>query len=156
MTTLSRAECLSKQMLTATTKDKKKPKPNKKKQHNMYYREIVLNQAFFSMFSGYFKAVAGFTKEKRIPQPLSIFDDEKIRFEHRFAPFIGLTTLPPVTYGEFTNMRLLLFLKHQPADLFSNAAIHFQKARCILESMLVNPDAEVTNFIEKFDFSQKM
>lgn len=109
----------------------------------MYYREIVLNQALFSMFTGYFKAVAGFTQEKRIPQPLPIFDDEKVRFEHRFAPFAGLTTLPPVTYGEFNNMRSLLFLKHQPTDLFSNAAINFKKARCILEAMLVNPDTEV-------------
>lgn len=141
VSTLSRAECLSEQLKNPPAKQKK-PKPNKKKHMNLYYREIIYNQAISNMFNGYFKALAGFTKERKIPHPLSMFDNEKVRFDHRFAPFAGITTLPPVTYAEFNNMRTFLLLESDAANLYLDAGKHFQRARFILES-ISNPDSEV-------------
>lgn len=121
----------------------KKIKPNKKKNQNVYYREIILNQAISNMFNGYFKGVAAMVKENRIPQPLPAFGDEKVRFDHRFAPFARIKTLPEITYGSFSNMRSFLVVGTEAANLYSDAGKHFHRARLILESM-ISPDSEVS------------
>lgn len=69
VSTLNRAECLVEHAKNAI-KQQKKTKPNKKKTVSPNYRELILNQSLSNMFNGYFKALAGFTKEDRIPQPL--------------------------------------------------------------------------------------
>lgn len=149
VSTLSRAECLSEKGPVgfsggaAGGAKQKKPKSNKKKHMNIYYREIILNQAVSNMFNGFFKALAGLTKESRIPQPLAVFDNEKVRFDHRFAPFAGITTLPPITYASFSNMRAFMMLETDATNLYSDAGKHFHRARIMLES-IANPDTEVT------------
>lgn len=144
VSTLNRAECLTEHAKNAV-KPQKKSKPNKKKAASPNYRELVLNQSLSNMFNGYFKALAGFTKEDRIPQPLPVFDKEKIRFDHRFAPFAGLLNLPQITYTEFNNMRTFFMMKHQSTELYLEAGKHFHSARIMLES-IPNPDFEVSNF----------
>lgn len=144
VSTLNRAECLTEHAKNAI-KQQKKTKPNKKKTTSPNYRELILNQSLSNMFNGYFKALAGFTKEDRIPQPLPVFDKEKIRFDHRFAPFAGLLNLPQITYTEFNNMRTFFMMKHHSTELYLEAGKHFHSARIMLES-ITNPDFEVTNF----------
>lgn len=153
VTTLSRAEVLAEQSrnvaagLAANSKPKKpnKAQTSKRRLQNPYYREVVYNQALTNMFGGYFKALVAFTKEQRIPQPLSVFDNEMVRFDHRFAPFAGITTLPPVPYDEFSGARAYLMAK--PSDeLYADAASHFHRARLILETITGGPDQEVRFF----------
>lgn len=157
VTTLSRAELLSEQSrniaagLPFNAKPKKpKAHTNKRRLQNPYYREVVFNQALSNMFGGYFKALVAFTQEQRIPQPLSVFDNEKVRFDHRFAPFAGITTLPPVPYEEFSGARA--YLMCEPAQsLYADAAKHFQRARFILETFTGGTDQEVS-FAVQFQF----
>lgn len=150
VSTLSRAECLSEQATknpANSNAKQKKPKPNKKKHMNQYYREIIFNQALSHMFTGYFKALCGFTKEQRIPQALSVFDNEKVRFDHRFAPLAGITTLPPVTYADFNNTRMAILMReNDAANLYFEAGKNFHRARLILES-LSSPDTEIQDII---------
>lgn len=151
VTTLSRAELLAEQSrnvasgLPANAKSKKpnKAQTSKRRLQNPYYREVVYNQALSNMFGGYFKALVAFTQEQRIPQPLALFDNERVRFDHRFAPFAGITTLPPVPYEEFSGAREYLMSK--PAEhLYDDAAKHFHRARLILETITGGPDQEVS------------
>lgn len=85
--------------------------------------------------------MAGFTKDDRIPQPLSIFDNERVRFDHRFAPFFGLTTPPPVSYNQFREYRSYT-LNRSSMNLYLDASNYFHRARSILE-VIPNADAEV-------------
>lgn len=87
------------------------------------------------------QALAGFTKDDRIPQPLSIFDNERVRFDHRFTPFYGLTTPPPVSYHQFKEHRSYM-LNRSSMNLYLDASNYFHRARTILE-VIPNADSEV-------------
>lgn len=164
ITTLTRAECLAEQGKCSSKSKKAKPK---KKPTKIYCREIMFSQALKNMFFGYYsvssnynidrcpapihiffvlQALAGFTKDNRIPQPLSMFDNEQIRFDHRFSPFYGLTTPPPVPYIQFSEYRAYT-LKNTSQNLYTEASSYFHRARTILE-VIPSPDAEVSNPVE--------
>lgn len=131
----------------STATKQRKQKPNKKKNKiKPYCREIMFNQAMQNMCGGYYKGLAGLTKEERIRQPLPLFDNEKIRFDHRFAPFGNLTTPPPVPYNEFKKMRSHLMKTSTASDLYLAAAKHFHQARTVLES-IPNPDTEMNDIL---------
>lgn len=103
-------------------------------------------QALQNICGGYFKALAGFCKAGRIPQPLEEFDLEQIRYEHRFAPFAELTTPPAIGYNDFCAQKNALLMSSKE-ELFLAAAKHFHQARSILE-IIPNLDAEVISLIE--------
>lgn len=124
----------------------RKIKPNKKKKQKPYRREIVYNHAMQNMCGGYYKIVAAFTKEERIRQPMPKFDNERIRFNHRFAPFSNLTSPPPIPYNEFKKTRSH-HLRLSATELYLSASKHFHQARTILESMQ-NPDQEMIQMIQ--------
>lgn len=105
-------------------------------------REIMYNQALQNMCGGYYRGLAGFLKEKRIPQPLPEFDFEQVRYDHRFAPFAELTTPPPIPYHDFLKVKQML-LNVPSENHFQMAAKNFHQARCVLEQ-IPNPDQEVT------------
>ncbi|XP_062550331.1 N-alpha-acetyltransferase 35, NatC auxiliary subunit isoform X2 [Armigeres subalbatus] len=117
----------------------KKPKAKKRK-GKTDGKEIIFNQAMQNMCGGYYKALGGFIGEDRIPEPLPMFDNEKVRFEHRFAPFATLSTPPPMAYSDFKLMKTYL-LKSPADELYAAAAKHFHEARVLLESY-PNPDEE--------------
>lgn len=123
----------------------KKPKGNKNKKMKRHTKEIMYNQALQNMCGGYYKGLAGFLKEDRIPQPLPMFNNEKVRYEHRFAPFTELTTPPPMPYYEFKRMELSL-LRLPSCDLFFAAAKHFHQARTLLEA-IPDPDVEMIDIL---------
>lgn len=127
----------------------KKGKDAKKKKQRApvkpYANEIMLNQALQNMCGGYYKGLAGFLKDQRIPQPLPMFDNEVIRFNYRFAPFASFTTPPAVPYCEFRDMRTNL-LRVPSTDLYAAAAKHFHQARAYLEQY-PNPDAEINDIL---------
>lgn len=126
----------------------KRGKEKKKKNRGTlkpYASEILLNQALQNMCGGYYKGLAGFLKDERIPQPLPMFDNEVIRFNYRFAPFVSFTTPPAVPYCEFRDMRANL-LRAPSTDLYADAAKHFQQARSLLEQH-PNPDADINDIL---------
>lgn len=126
----------------------KKSKEKKKKNRGPlkpYASEILLNQALQNMCGGYYKGLAGFLKDERIPQPLPMFDNEVIRFNYRFAPFVSFKTPPAVPYCEFRDMRANL-LRAPSKDLYADAAKHFQQARAFLEQH-PSPDAEMNDIL---------
>lgn len=130
-------------------KDGKEKEGKKRRQRGggkPYGNEVVLNQALQNMCGGYYKGLAGFLKDERIPQPLAVFDNEVIRFNYRFAPFAGFTTPPAVPYCEFREMRATLLRGNRATELYAAAAKHFQMARSYLEQ-LANPDAEMNDIL---------
>lgn len=135
-------ECISEQYKNLS-RGQKKTKLKKKKM-KPYTRECMITQALQNICGGYYKALAGFRKADRIPQPLEEFDLEQIRYEHRFAPFAELTTPPAIGYNDFCAQKSALLMSCQE-DLFLAAAKHFHQARSILE-IIPNLDAEVTSF----------
>lgn len=131
-----------------STEGAKRGKEKKKKNRGTlkpYASEILLNQALQNMCGGYYKGLSGFLKDERIPQPLPMFDNEVIRFNYRFAPFVSFTTPPAVPYCEFRDMRANL-LRAPSTDLYADAAKHFQQARSLLEQH-PNPDADINDIL---------
>lgn len=107
----------------------------RRREANPYYRELVLNQAHSHLYGGYYKAMVAFGMDGRVQQPLSVFDNEKVRFEHRFAPFACNASLPPVPYEEFAGQRAFLQAEHTVDSLYAEAAKSFQRSRLLLETL---------------------
>uniref|UniRef100_A0A182N844 Protein MAK10 homolog n=1 Tax=Anopheles dirus TaxID=7168 RepID=A0A182N844_9DIPT len=125
--------------------NQKKPKPKKRKAKTDV-KEILFNEAMQTLCGGYYKALAGFIKEDRIPEPLPMFDNELVRFEHRFSPFATLSTPPPMPYSEFRLMKMEM-LQASATDLYASAAKHFHEARTLLETF-PNPDEEWNDIVK--------
>lgn len=83
----------------------------------------------------------GFQLENKIRSPYYEFDNEKVRYEHRFSAFNVLLTPPLVQYSEFYEMTSRL--KEAGVDsLYFSASKLYHQARTVLES-ITNPDNEV-------------
>uniref|UniRef100_A0A1B6C3I9 Protein MAK10 homolog n=1 Tax=Clastoptera arizonana TaxID=38151 RepID=A0A1B6C3I9_9HEMI len=140
------------QDLAGTSRSQRRNKPKKKKVRP-YAREIILNQALQNMCGGYYKAMVGFRLDGKLRQPCRQFDFENVRYEHRFAPFNGLITPPPVSYSEFHELTSGAH-NNTPEGVYFAGCKHFQQARSLLDS-ITNPDNEVielsriakTNFV---------
>ncbi len=120
-------------------KNKKKAKSQSKKKGGgastrPYAKEITLCQAYTQLCSGFFKVTVGLKREKKILIPCSTFDDEGVRYEHRFAPFQNLLTPPLMPYGQFLEV-YEVNCNSTPADLYLSAATDFGRARQIFESV---------------------
>ncbi|KAF4529306.1 hypothetical protein B566_EDAN011400 [Ephemera danica] len=131
----------------AKGRSSKKNKPKKKIKVRPYGKEITLSQAMQNMCGGYYKALIGFRLDGKIKLPH--FDNERVRYEHRFAPFANLMTPPPMHYQEFVDMTSLQRYKQPPtsAQLYASGCEHFHQARSLLE-MIVNPDQEVGDLLK--------
>ncbi|GIY71614.1 n-alpha-acetyltransferase 35, NatC auxiliary subunit [Caerostris extrusa] len=123
------------------SKKKKKPLPHK--------REVILNQALQNMCGGYYKAAVGFYLDDKIKQPLKEFDNEQVRYEHRFASFNAVLTPPPVPYSQFTEMTNLKEIKKRftPEDLYLEACKCFHHARTNIEN-ISDPNEEMLNLLK--------
>lgn len=148
VSSLSRADAfLSEQeFLNEQNKAKKRCKSKLKKKARPYAKEITVNQALQNMCGGYYKAMVGFKKDGKLILPNPEFDSEKVRYEHRFSPFINvLLTPPPVQYSEFKEMTE--GMEHTDSqNLYLSGCKHFHQARTLLES-LHNVDQEITDLI---------
>lgn len=84
----------------------------------------------------------GFQLEDKIRTPYYEFDNEKVRYEHRFLAFSMLMTPPLVQYVDFHEMTTRL--KEAGVDsLYFSASKLYHQARTILET-ISNPDQEVS------------
>lgn len=86
----------------------------------------------------------GFKLDSKVTAVHPEFDNEQVRYEHRFAPFASLLTPPPMQYSEFKEMTSLLRYETVPdsANLYLGGCKHFHQARSLLET-ISNPDQEV-------------
>uniref|UniRef100_A0A0A9XKI1 Protein MAK10 homolog n=1 Tax=Lygus hesperus TaxID=30085 RepID=A0A0A9XKI1_LYGHE len=148
VSSLSRADSfLSEQEnLNEANKKQRRNKSKTKKKVRPYAREITLNQALQNMCGGYYKAMVAFKKDNKLTLPHPEFDCERVRYEHRFAPFINvLLTPPPVQYNEFREMTTGLE-QSESRELYMAGCKHFHQARTFLEN-IHNPDQEVQDLL---------
>ena len=53
------------------------------------------------MCAGYYKLMVAVKKEQKIMTPNPQFDNEQVRYEHRFAAFASLLTPPLMPYSQY-------------------------------------------------------
>jgi hypothetical protein len=94
------------------------------------------------------QAMVGFQLDGKMKLPHTEFDNEQVRYEHRFAPFASLLTPPPMQYAEFQDMTSLLRYEQPPSstNLYLAGCQLFHKARSMLET-INTPDQEVSAYI---------
>ncbi|XP_018332280.1 N-alpha-acetyltransferase 35, NatC auxiliary subunit isoform X2 [Agrilus planipennis] len=132
------------------TKGNKKSRTKFRKKVRPYHKDIIFFQALQNMCGGYYKALIGFRMEGKLKMPDPQFDNERVRYEHRFAPFQNLLTPPPVPYSEFRDMTTPSRFNQQSVDsifLYIAGCKHFHQARQLLET--IQPcDEEVTALLK--------
>jgi len=129
-------------------KSKKKTKASAKKPKlRPYLAEIASYQAHAHMCAGYYKMLVGLRTEGKTVVPNPQFDNEPVRYEHRFGAFAALLTPPLMPYSQYKEV--LEHTQRAPvATLYSTASKDFGQARQILETMQATvPDDEVATLI---------
>jgi len=125
-------------------KSKKKTKSGAKKQngkHRPYSLEIATYQANSLVCGGMLKFLVAARKEGKIQTPSKDFDDEAVRYEHRFAAFAGLLTPPLAPYSQYKEV-VTMTEEIDQKDLYQIASKDFSQARQILESIQQASDTE--------------
>ncbi|XP_042909668.1 N-alpha-acetyltransferase 35, NatC auxiliary subunit isoform X2 [Parasteatoda tepidariorum] len=141
---LSEQECKAEQM---SQKGRNSKRNKKKKRIQPHKREIILTQALQNLCGGYYKAVCGFSLDGKLKRPCVEFDNERVRYEHRFAPFNSIITPPPVPYSQFKDVAEMLQFHSTPTDLYMDACKCFHHARLNLET-LADPNEEMLNLLK--------
>lgn len=116
-----------------------------KKRTRPYAREGLMCQVMQNMCGGYYKALVAFKLQGKMRQPQSEFDNEAVRYKHRFAP-LSVLAPPQVPYNEFCDMTQPLQYE-SPVILYLGGCKHFQQARTLLETITI-PDQEVTDLLK--------
>jgi len=130
-------------------KGKKRTKAMTKKgvKSRPYLSEIARYQAHASMCAGYYKLMVAAKQEKKIMIPNPQFDNEIVRYEHRFGAFANLLTPPLMPYTQFKEV-LEHTEKASIKTLYTAASSHFGQARQILETVQASlPDEEISSLI---------
>ena len=113
---------------------KKAKNSNKNKKPRPYVKEITNCQAFSTLCAGYFKLLLALKKDGKILVPDKSFDNECVRYQHRFAPFNNLLTPPSMPYSQYYEV-YQLSAHQEPNILYLNAARDFGRARQLFESV---------------------
>jgi len=122
-------------------KSKKKSKSVAKRSPKTrpYSVEIATYQANSLLCGGLFKFLVAVRKEGKIHTPNPQFDNESVRYEHRFGAFVGLLTPPLAPYTQYKEV-VSLTEELNAKDLYLIASKDFGQARQILESVIQNCD----------------
>ena len=96
---------------------------------------------FLSLFH---QAVVGFTLDSKLKRPNCEFDNEKVRFEHRFGHFASVLTPPLVQYEQFCEITDIRKFEQKPSamDMYYAACKLFMQSSAVLEK-IPNPSNEV-------------
>jgi len=130
-------------------KGKKKTKAATKKgvKARPYLTEIACYQAHANMCAGYYKLLVAARQENKIMIPNPQFDNELVRYEHRFGAFANLLTPPLMPYSQFKEV-LEHTEKASVKTLYTAASRDFGQARQILETVQASvSDDEIPNLI---------
>ncbi|XP_037968922.2 N-alpha-acetyltransferase 35, NatC auxiliary subunit [Plutella xylostella] len=125
--------------------DGKKGGCRKKRRGRPDARELLMCQIMQNMCGGYYKALVAFKLQGKIKTPLSQFDNEAVRYKHRFSPLAVLTP-PQVHYHEYCEMTQPMQYEN-PVILYMGGCKHFLQARSLLETITV-PDQEVQDLLK--------
>ncbi|KAG7310892.1 hypothetical protein JYU34_003724 [Plutella xylostella] len=140
---LGRATSLAAEGVSRT--DGKKGGCRKKRRGRPDARELLMCQIMQNMCGGYYKALVAFKLQGKIKTPLSQFDNEAVRYKHRFSPLAVLTP-PQVHYHEYCEMTQPMQYEN-PVILYMGGCKHFLQARSLLETITV-PDQEVQDLLK--------
>lgn len=83
----------------------------------------------------------GFLNDKKIPLPHAEFDNENVRYRHRFSAFNTIRTPAPVRYFQYKSVSDLTSIQ-QSSHLYEASAKSFQQAKQFLEA-IPTPEKEV-------------
>ncbi|CAH1725890.1 hypothetical protein AGLY_009875 [Aphis glycines] len=153
VSTLNRADnvLLGNDSLVDSQKNRtKRNKPKKKKPHP-YSQEIIMCHAMQSLTGAYFKTLIGFQLEGKIRTPKHAkFDNEKVRYEHRFAAFSAVAVPPPFSYNEFqmTRCQVRDSASGDSGILYLNSCELFHQARCLLDTIAQPHSQQVLDLIK--------
>jgi len=118
----------------------KKDKKKKREMLNTCSDQIKQHKSFRLVFNGMkeiclgnLKAYEGFNKDGKIKHPEPFFDNEKIRFDHRFAAFRHIDTHQPASYVDYRNMTDYGDDLSTSKDLYTQAVKHFERAMDALQ-----------------------
>lgn len=86
--------------------------------------------------------------DKKIKMPRATFDNEEIRYSHRFAPFAVITTPHPIVYSHYRDLTDLNQYERPitSRDLYAGTWKSFQQARTLLEK-IPTPTEEVRDVL---------
>jgi hypothetical protein len=85
----------------------------------------------------------GLINDNRIPFPNTEFDNESVRYRHRFAPFVSIQTPSLVHYVQYKQLSDMA--STQPSqNLYIAATKNFQQAKLLLEA-IPGSEKEVQN-----------
>ncbi|XP_041464934.1 N-alpha-acetyltransferase 35, NatC auxiliary subunit-like [Lytechinus variegatus] len=152
ISTLSQADSMLGDHESQYTEPQGKGRSNKKKAKRKrprpLERELALSKAQQALCSGYYKAVMGFRLDSKIKQPNSEFDNEKVRFEHRFNAFATILTPPLVQYDQFCEITTPKAGDTPPRSLalYGTASELFSHAAELLDKV-PSPNAEIQSLI---------
>uniref|UniRef100_A0A0L8HPX5 Protein MAK10 homolog n=2 Tax=Octopus bimaculoides TaxID=37653 RepID=A0A0L8HPX5_OCTBM len=91
----------------------------------------------------------GFQLDGRMKKSKFEFDNEEIRYSHRFAPFVHFVTPPMVHYSRYKEMNDLSKYNYERAstEMYGLACKQFHQAKTFYEN-IPNPNEEVQNLIK--------
>lgn len=112
-----------------------------------YLAEIASYQAHTYMCGGLFKLLVASRLEGKVAAPDPAFDQEQVRYEHRFGAFVNLMTPPLAPYAQYKEV-LDMTVNTPAKKLYLLAARDFGQARHILETVQASvSDEEILNLI---------
>jgi len=84
----------------------------------------------------------GLSADQKIPFPNPEFDNESVRYKHRFSAFSTIGSPTPVHYVHYRNVANNA-LTQPPGSLYAASARHFTQAKSFLEA-IPDPEKEVS------------
>ncbi|KAG1655274.1 N-alpha-acetyltransferase 35, NatC auxiliary subunit [Nymphon striatum] len=123
-------------------KSKNSKKNKKKKKYRSHAREMSFYQAQQSLCSGYYKAVVAFSLEGKMKQPDFQFDNEQVRYEHRFQPFSCILAPPLMHYHKFKDSKTTQRCNYSVEELYLSASKFFEQAKSLFDG-ISNPSHEI-------------
>lgn len=153
ISTLTRADSMLQEHEAAYLDTAGKGRSNKKKIKKKKARplevELLLSQGLQTLCLGYYKAANGFMLEGKIKRPAREFDNERVRFEHRFGAFTSIITPPLVQYDQYYEICDLKLFENQPnraTDIYFTAHNLFMQSALLMEKV-TNASSETNTLI---------
>jgi len=84
----------------------------------------------------------GLLNDGKLPNPHQEFDNECVRYGHRFTAFSNIHTPAPVSYVQYKNIKELSS-KQPSVNMYVAASKSFHQARQYLEAIPGTPEKEV-------------
>lgn len=87
------------------------------------------------MCSAFYQAMRGFKLENKVNEPNEDFNDEELRYQHRFRVFEGFTTPPLCFYKQFKEKDNQFINTVSLDKIYFNSQQHFEQAKNSYEEL---------------------